>query len=55
VLSWFLVVCAFRHSVMDSLVMFLFVVLYWCTFTCCSFVYAAVSWFLVEVQFHCFY
>jgi hypothetical protein len=45
VLYWFLVVCAFRHSVVDSLVVFLFVILYWYAFMYWSFVYGAVSWF----------
>jgi hypothetical protein len=45
VLSWFLMVCAFRHSVMDSLVVFLFVILYWYAFMYWSFVYGAVSWY----------
>jgi hypothetical protein len=44
VLSWFLVVFAFRHSVVDS-VIFLFVILYWCAFTYWSFVSGAVSRF----------
>jgi hypothetical protein len=34
-LSCILVVCAFRLSVVDSLVVFLFVVLYWLIFTQC--------------------
>jgi hypothetical protein len=52
VLSCFLVVSAFRHSVVDSLVMFLFVVLYWYAFAYWSFVYAAVSWlFLLRCSF----
>jgi hypothetical protein len=43
-LSWFLVLCAFRYSVMDSLVMFLFVVLYWYAFMYWGFIHGAPSW-----------
>jgi hypothetical protein len=46
VLSHFLVVCAFGHSMVDLLVVFLFVLLYWYAFTYRSFVYGAVSWCL---------
>jgi hypothetical protein len=43
VLYSFLVICTFRISVADSLIVFLFTVLYWYDFTYWSFVYGVLD------------
>jgi hypothetical protein len=53
-LPCFLVVCTFRLSVVDSLVVLIFDVLYWYASVYWSFLYVAVSCFLLRCNFVAF-